>query len=159
MNKILLYELNHNSLSGSSEVMSEQINELKTNEAYESQHLTAERLAHTLLIMYGLNKIRSFPQYTLMAKLNVHIIACYLNELQLEYLLTLSHFGQNVLGLSYALFLSCGFPMTSTHRAETDSTMHVGNREEIKKQVLVIPYFIKIRHDSNLRIFNYLKHN
>lgn len=36
MNKILLYELNHNSLHGSSEVMSEQINEVKTNEACES---------------------------------------------------------------------------------------------------------------------------
>lgn len=40
--------------------MSEQINEVKTNEAYESQDITAERLSHALLIMYGLNKICSF---------------------------------------------------------------------------------------------------
>lgn len=127
MNKIWLYDSNYKSLSGSSEVMSEQINEVKTNEAYESQHITAERLSHTLLIMYGLNKISSFPQYTLMARLNVHIIAWYLEGLQLEYLLNPSHSGQNVQGISYALCPVVHSAMTSTCRAETDSSVHVAH--------------------------------
>lgn len=125
MKKKLLYESNHNSRSGPSEVMSEQINEVKTNEAYESQHITAERLSHTLLIMYGLNKMSSFPQYTLMARLNVHIIACYLAGLQLANLLTPSHSGQNVQGISYVLFPVVQSAMTSTHRVKTDTTVHV----------------------------------
>lgn len=67
------------------------------------------RDSHTLLIMYGLNKISSFPQYTLMTRLNVHIIACYLDGLQLEYLLTPSHSVQDVQSILYALFFfSCG---------------------------------------------------
>lgn len=46
--------------------MREQINEVKTNEAYECLHITAERLSMPALVTDELNKTRPFHSLSLM---------------------------------------------------------------------------------------------